>query len=137
MTLEQAIKEAPFYRLVQRGDTAQETARNLYDFALTHGGLSADVDEGDAIVMGYRAGKCLVAINEATSEVMEQIFDDLGLDAGVAPSKMSDIANLSKDEAKKLFDIVFTAHEIGGMEMDMARILHSITTTRKDAAWLT
>lgn len=134
MNLEQVIREAPKFQVVTRGETARESARNVYDLALSLCGLEEADDEGSPIKMILRAAGCLVALISAAERVEYQIHEELGLIGGATgAATFSDLSSLDAEESLKLFHITAAVKELQSMKPDLLLILKQVRE-RKDAA---
>lgn len=136
MAMLDLVRNAPGYRLVKRGETPKETARNIYDVALSVAGLPEDEDQRNGVVMTIRAAGFLTALREATKIVESEIHEDLGLLGGASGSaSLADIQHLSTDEALRLHNITAAVKELESMAPDMLQIIRQyITETEEQAA---
>lgn len=134
MELERIVREAPQYRVVRRGETARETARNVYDKALEIAGLPPDEDQRDPLAMAIRAAGCLVALIKATENVEYQVHEDLGLIGGAAgAATFEDLQYLDAKKTLELFHITAAVLELKSMKPDLLMILKQVREQRAAA----
>ena len=114
--IEEKIKAAPGYRLVARGETPEETVQNLCDGSAMVTEIILTLDDQGRCDL---AEKFLQVMVSQTGEVMKEIFEHLGLDGGVADVPLSELGHLSHDEAKDVFEITATMHELCLMAQDV------------------
>lgn len=134
MNLEDVIRDAPNFQVVTRGETAKESARNVYDLALSLCGLEEADDEGSPIKMIIRAASMLTALISAARRVEYQIHEELGLVGGATgPANFADLSSLDAKESLKLFHISATVKELESMKPDLLSILRKITGEREAA----
>lgn len=134
MDLEQIVREAPEYRVVRRGETARETARNVYDKALEIAGLPSDEDQRDPLVMAIRAAGCLAALITATENVEYQVHEELGLIGGAAgAATFEDLQYLDAKKSLELFHITAARKELELMRPDLLMILKQVREQRAAA----
>lgn len=127
MPLEDFIKSAPGFRVVKRGETPRETARNVYDVALAISGLSEAEDQKNGVVMAIRASGCLVALIRAAKGIESDIHEELGLTGGATGSaSFADLQYLSKEDALRLAQITATVKELESMKPDVLAILQQV-----------
>jgi len=132
MNLKHIVKDAPGYRLVKRGETPRETARNIYDVALSVSGLPADEDQRDGVVMTIRAAGFLNALMDATRALETDIHEDLGLLGGATGSgSLKDIEHLTKGEALRLHNITAAVKELETMKPDILQIVRVFMDTQE------
>lgn len=128
------IKNAPDFQLVRKGETPKETARNIYDVALSVAGLPADEDQGNGVVMTIRAAGFLRALIDATKDLELEIYEDLGLQGGASGSAtLNDTKYLTKDEALRLFKITAAVKELESMRPHMLHIVRGYIKTEEAA----
>lgn len=117
------IETAPNYELFKRGETPRETARNVYDVALSVAGLPADEDQNDPLVMVIRSAGFLIAVQDALEEIELELMDECGMIGGVVPAKMDDIKHAIPERALDLMKVELALLAVRDMRGDMRQII--------------
>lgn len=134
MNLEQVIKDAPNFQIVTRGETAKESARNVYDLALSLCGIEEADDEGCPVKMILRAAGCLMALISAAERIEYQVHEEFGLVGGATgAATFSDLSSLDEKESLKLFHITAAVKELQSMKPDLLLILKQVKDRRAAA----